>query len=616
MASGASVTRASNHRHPFVVGALAALAGVHACHRDVTADLAFACRTDSDCAAGWTCDGVCRPRAQPDAASDILAPNDTLDAVSESTLTSDTPPETVATTCPGAAFSWTRAKVPGFTVPATAADFVANGLDDVWAVTGGRVHRYDPDGRATAIGPDLGATAGITFAPMGGVFVVATETRSVDWVTASGQRTAAVVGLARPTGVALTHHDSIAIADWSGAIFEAPIAAPAAADPPDPAVATPVTGGLYTPTLVADSPDGLRRFSASGYAGVVWVQTWTGSGWSAPVTFASLPDIIAPPELATCTTPAAPCFTATGMSGVCASDAGRPWCRADATAPDPRVSSPGVGMFGAIICLIGAEGMPCDVAYAGVGLSGSCTDRHCALATRDVEEGCALEELGEPCALIVSARMPAPTVPGDGDSDGISDARELACGTDPADSDSDDDTIEDGAEPGWCLDDDGDGKVNARDQDANDDMLADGPANASPVPWVGVCVARERLENWPDMPTAVPCVPPVATLVGRGFIMGLAVSDCGDVYFTELPQGTGAAVLWRASADGKDLAQVLSSTRDDPALGPIHWVVVEGNPPRGVLIGVDTKAGGLVAVDITSAPSSPGASAARSSRAR
>ncbi len=596
-----SVMRACNHLWTFRFCACAALAVLGACHRDVTSDLAFACRSDADCHAGWLCDGICRPRAAPDALASDTSGHDALPESVDS-VTADAP-ETASSACPSASFRWTRTQVPGFTVPAKAGDFVANGLDDVWAVSGGRVHRYDPDGRATAIGPDLGATGGIVFAPAGGVLVAATETRSLQWVTASGQSLGVVVGLSHPAGLALTQRDSVAIVDASGAIFEAPTAPPASADP---AIATPTTSGLYAPSHVSDSPDGLRRFSASAFAGVVWAQTWTGSGWSAPTTFATLPGIIAPPELATCTTPAEPCFTATGLSGVCASDAGRVWCRADPTAPDPRVSSPGVGigleMSGAIICTLGAPTMPCNVAFAGIGLTGTCTDdRYCRLEPRDVYDGCAPEELGDACVLVVNVRQEPPAIANDRDADGLSDARELASGTDPDDHDSDADGVTDGAEPGWCLDDDHDGRINARDDDANGDGLGDGAALGSPVPWLGVCVARERLENSPDMPTAIPCVPPVAPLVGRGVIAGLAVSDCGDVYFTELPQGTGAAVLWRASADGAHLAQVLSSARGDPALGPIHWVVA-GNPPRGALLGVDTQAGGLVAIDVTAPP--------------
>jgi len=62
----------------------------------------------------------------------------------------------------------------------------------------------------------------------------------------------------------------------------------------------------------------------------------------------------------------------------------------------------------------------------------------------------------------------------DTDLDGRLDREESAAGTSALDSDSDDDGLADGAETGWNLDDDLDGRVNAADPDADDDGLPDG----------------------------------------------------------------------------------------------------------------------------------------------
>jgi uncharacterized repeat protein (TIGR01451 family)/MYXO-CTERM domain-containing protein len=62
----------------------------------------------------------------------------------------------------------------------------------------------------------------------------------------------------------------------------------------------------------------------------------------------------------------------------------------------------------------------------------------------------------------------------DADGDGKSDFEETLVGTDPNDKDSDDDGVEDGAEPDWDKDTDGDGLINALDPDSDDDGLYDG----------------------------------------------------------------------------------------------------------------------------------------------
>jgi hypothetical protein len=65
-------------------------------------------------------------------------------------------------------------------------------------------------------------------------------------------------------------------------------------------------------------------------------------------------------------------------------------------------------------------------------------------------------------------------IPTDTDGDGLTDAEELAAGTDPNDADTDDDGVIDGDEPNWNGDADGDGLINARDPDSDNDGLFDG----------------------------------------------------------------------------------------------------------------------------------------------
>jgi hypothetical protein len=58
----------------------------------------------------------------------------------------------------------------------------------------------------------------------------------------------------------------------------------------------------------------------------------------------------------------------------------------------------------------------------------------------------------------------------DGDGDGLSNAEEAVLGTDPADADSDDDGVADGAEPGYTGDLDGDGLIAPRDADSDNEI--------------------------------------------------------------------------------------------------------------------------------------------------
>lgn len=61
----------------------------------------------------------------------------------------------------------------------------------------------------------------------------------------------------------------------------------------------------------------------------------------------------------------------------------------------------------------------------------------------------------------------------DSDGDGISDAEEVAGGSDPLNADSDGDGIPDSEEPGWDEDADGDGLPNASDPDSDGDGIGD-----------------------------------------------------------------------------------------------------------------------------------------------
>ena len=64
--------------------------------------------------------------------------------------------------------------------------------------------------------------------------------------------------------------------------------------------------------------------------------------------------------------------------------------------------------------------------------------------------------------------------PADADGDGLSDAEEAFLGSDPEDTDSDDDGVADGAEPNGADDTDSDGLPNVLDPDSDDDGLLDG----------------------------------------------------------------------------------------------------------------------------------------------
>jgi hypothetical protein len=83
----------------------------------------------------------------------------------------------------------------------------------------------------------------------------------------------------------------------------------------------------------------------------------------------------------------------------------------------------------------------------------------------------------------------------DSDNDGITNAAEVALGTDPNDADSDDDGVLDGDEANLADDTDGDGLINALDPDSDNDLLFDGTevgndcSNPATDASAGTCIA-------------------------------------------------------------------------------------------------------------------------------
>jgi len=78
----------------------------------------------------------------------------------------------------------------------------------------------------------------------------------------------------------------------------------------------------------------------------------------------------------------------------------------------------------------------------------------------------------------------------DGDLDGLTDFEEDGQGLLPRDADSDDDGLDDGAEPFPLGDTDGDGRINALDADSDDDGLPDGLESGIVTPGSDTDVSR------------------------------------------------------------------------------------------------------------------------------
>jgi beta propeller repeat protein len=73
----------------------------------------------------------------------------------------------------------------------------------------------------------------------------------------------------------------------------------------------------------------------------------------------------------------------------------------------------------------------------------------------------------------------------DTDFDGLTNTKENYYGTNPKDSDSDDDGVPDGKEMNWNKDTDGDGRINAMDPDSDNDGLTDGTEMGITQPQAG-----------------------------------------------------------------------------------------------------------------------------------
>jgi uncharacterized repeat protein (TIGR01451 family) len=124
------------------------------------------------------------------------------------------------------------------------------------------------------------------------------------------------------------------------------------------------------------------------------------------------------------------------------------------------------------------EGDPGGGAACSTGLFGVCDLGVTACSAGAVmclvvtAPGSMLEECGdgedEDCDGALNNACP------DGDGDGLPDYIELAIGLDPADRDTDDDGLLDGAEPSPGTDADGDGLANGLDPDSDNDGLFDG----------------------------------------------------------------------------------------------------------------------------------------------
>lgn len=76
----------------------------------------------------------------------------------------------------------------------------------------------------------------------------------------------------------------------------------------------------------------------------------------------------------------------------------------------------------------------------------------------------------------------------DSDADGLTDAQEMAGGSNPLDADSDDDGVGDGQEPMPFVDSDGDGIINVLDPDSDNDGIKDGTESGVVTPSPGTNV--------------------------------------------------------------------------------------------------------------------------------
>jgi MYXO-CTERM domain-containing protein len=113
--------------------------------------------------------------------------------------------------------------------------------------------------------------------------------------------------------------------------------------------------------------------------------------------------------------------------------------------------------------------------------------------------------------------------PTDGDGDGLSDDEEAALGSDPADADSDDDGVIDGQENNPGHDTDGDGRVNVLDADSDGDGLFDGTERGVTQPDADTNVAAGNYVPDADPNTTTSAVDPDSD--GGGLSDGLEDLD-------------------------------------------------------------------------------------------
>jgi fimbrial isopeptide formation D2 family protein/uncharacterized repeat protein (TIGR01451 family) len=97
------------------------------------------------------------------------------------------------------------------------------------------------------------------------------------------------------------------------------------------------------------------------------------------------------------------------------------------------------------------------------------------------------DEMGDATA---SVTLTPATGAADADGDGLTNAEELAAGSNPMDIDSDDDGVTDGQETDYNLDTDGDGLPNVIDPDSDNDGLFDGTEVSVTMPSAGTDISR------------------------------------------------------------------------------------------------------------------------------